>query len=198
MPYSNYQVRNTCFKMKKGNVPKFPDIVVEIEKLKGDLSWQDFAETWDIIVKNGQIEVFKTVKDLSMVAEVCGKKNMAVTMGVDPVWTPEEESVIHMIECQFLENKMNWKNYKTVWRVIWNDEQKRVVTDIIKKHFVQNEVTEEQINQQLQAAMTRVKEPDLQPLNFRDMTPEELEKYASLLEGMQLNIKGNTGSINGN
>lgn len=198
MSYTNYQVRNTCFKMKNGNPPKFPEIVDEINAIRGSLAWEDFSETWDVIVKSGKIEIFKTVKDLSAVSEVCAKKNMAVTMGVTPVWTPEEDSIIHMIECQFLENKMTWENYKKVWHVIWNDEQKRVVTDLLKKAFVQNEVTEEQINEKLRETMTKSKEPDLSPLNFRDMTPEEIKKYALLLEGMQLNIKGNTGSINGN
>lgn len=183
MSYSNYQVRNTCFKMKNNNPPKFPEIVAEIEAIKGNLSWNDFAESWDVVVKNGKIEIFQTIKNLPMISEVCAKKHMAVTMKVSPDWTPEESSIIHMVECQFLENKMNWSNYKTVWRVVWNEEQKRVVTDIIKKIFVQNEVTEEQINNQLMAAMdkSKIAKEVVNQLEVREMTEAERIKYSKLL-----------------
>ena len=150
MLLSNYLLRNTCFRMKKGIRPKYPDIVKQIEEVKGNYAWSTFADKWDIILKNGKPVVYESIKDLNLVADVCAKKSMITEMGIEKEWSTEEEAIIMMIESQFLDGKMDWKNYKKTWRIKWDDDHNKIATELIRTLYVQKEVTQDMIDQKLQ------------------------------------------------
>lgn len=169
---TNYEVRNNCFRVKKGLGVRNKQIIDLVEQKKGNFAWQDFAVNWDVIVKNNDILVFESIKDITAVSEVCGRKSLAEEMNLQKEWTPEEEAIIYMIECQFLENKMTWTNYKKVWRLTWNDEQKRVNTELIRP-----------VSNQIQQPKPKpVAKPVVkQEVVARNMSEEEKEYYSNLL-----------------
>lgn len=164
MMLTNYIVRNSCFRHKAGVSVKNKEIIDIINEKKGKFAWQDFANTWDVIVKNNDILVFDSIKDITTVSEVCGRKSLVEEAKLEKEWTPEEEAIIYMVECQFLEDKMTWTNYKKAWRIAWNDEQQRVVTELIK------------------SAANNVVKPKIEtPRTAKAMTEEDKERYTKLL-----------------
>lgn len=164
---SNYILRNTCFRMKMGLNIKNPQIAKQIENVKGSYSWKTFGDKWDIHLKNGKIVVFESVKDISIVSEVCAKRNMIEEMGIEKEWSAQEDAVINMIESQFLEGKMNWSNYKKAWRIKWDDDHNKISTELIRNIFVQKEVTQEMIDRKLQEQMATTKKlQDKIEINF--------------------------------
>lgn len=143
--------------MKKGLNTKYPDIVKQIEEVKGTYSWSTFADKWDIILKNGKPVVFESIKDLNLVADVCAKKSMIAEMGIEKEWSTQEEAIINMVESQFLDGKMDWKNYKKAWRIKWDDDHNKVATELIRTTFIQKEVTQEMIDKKLQEQIAESK-----------------------------------------
>lgn len=143
--------------MKKGIKAKNPEIVKQIEEVKGNYSWGSFSDKWDIILKNGKPVVFESIKDLNLVADVCAKKSMISEMGIEKEWSTQEEAIINMIESQFLEGKMDWPNYKKTWRIRWDDDHNKIATELIRTVFVQKEVTQEMIDSKLQEQMAAAK-----------------------------------------
>jgi len=176
---TNYIVRNNCFRVKKGNQPKHPEIIAEVEQLKGKFAWADFADVWDVVVKNNKIVVFESVKDISAVSEVCAKRAMIEELNIAREWSPQEDAVIHMIECQFLDGKMSWKNYKKAWKVSWNDEQKRIVTELLKLPKTQTPVTQEMIDKKLAEQLTQSSSGS--NLTARPMSADEIKHYREML-----------------
>lgn len=157
MELSNYTLRNTCFRLKKGLKPKDPELAKLIENVKGNYSWSSFADKWDIILKNGKPIVYESIKDINLVSDVCAKKSMITEMGIEKEWSTEEQAIINMIESQFLDGKMDWENYKKSWRIRWDDDHNKVATELLRTAYIQKEVTQEMIDQKLQEQMAASK-----------------------------------------
>ena len=151
MNFTRAEVRYNCFAMKRGATPKRPDIIEEIEKLKGALEWSTYLSEWDVVVFPERIAIIQTIRDLSKVAEVCSFKYVAEKTGVQmDKLTDEEKAIIDMVETQFLEGRMNWLNYRKVWGVKWDDERGRVETYLLNVPSNQLEVTQEMIKKVLE------------------------------------------------
>lgn len=179
---TRYEVRNNCFRMQRGAAPSNPELIAEIDKLRGNFSWRDFSQEWDVNVTNGKIYVYKSIKDINAVSEVCAKCNMAADMDIQKDWTDEEQAVINMIESQFLEGKMDWKNYKTAWRIKWDNEQNRIVTEIIRSAPLQKEVTQAMIDEKIREQLEQNKKIEKAILQARPMTEQEKEFYLNLIK----------------
>lgn len=177
--FSRYDVRNACYKMKRGvNISHKPEIQ-EVDKTRNGRSWQDFGVAWDVVVKPDKIICIPYIKDLNLVSETCAKKNLTVELKIEKEWTPEEEAVIQMIEAQFLENIMTWDNYKLRWNVRWNFDQNRVETFLVNRPAVQKEVTQEMIDAKLRESMKQAK--SIEVLEVRPMTEEEKTIYNQMI-----------------
>lgn len=146
MNYVRSDVRYDCFRMKKGFAPKRQDLIDEIQKHLGDYRWGGFGEEWDVAVTPTRIKVIPSIKDINKVTEICSYKYIASKKGFDiDNLTDQEESIILMIEAQFLDGKMSWSNYRENWGVRWDDERKRVETYLMNVSQGQITVTDEMI-----------------------------------------------------
>jgi hypothetical protein len=177
---TRYDVRNACFRMKKGVKPTDLDILQQLEEAKGNRSWQDFDVTWDVVVKNNKPVVIASIKDINMVIEVCAKKSLTAEMNIDREWSEQELSVIQTMEAQFLDGIMTWENFRKRWNVRWNSERNRIDTFLINQPAIQTEVTQEMIDRKLQEAMS-ARKPVSATLEVRPMTEEEKLKYTQML-----------------
>lgn len=177
---TRYEVRNNCYRMKKGVAPRDPEIIAEIDSLRDGRSWVDFDDTWDVVVKKEKIIVIPSIKDLNLVSETCAKKNLTVEIGVEKEWSVQEDAVIQMIEAQFLEGIMTWSNYREKWNVRWNFDQNRVETYIVNRPSIQTEVTQEMIDAKLRESMKSIPKSTTS-LEVRPMTEEEKDKFTKML-----------------
>lgn len=177
---SRYDVRNACFRMKKGVKPKDQELLKLIEEAKGGRSWQDFDVSWDIVVKHNLPVVIASIKDINLVIEVCAKRNLMAEMKIDRDWTEQELAVIQTMEAQFLDGIMTWENFRKRWNVRWNNERNRIDTCLINQPVIQTEVTQEMIDAKLREAMA-AKKPVSATLEVRPMTEEEKVKYTQML-----------------
>lgn len=181
---TRYDVRYNCYRMKKGNTPKNQEIIDQVNTARGKFSWEEFADTWDVAVKGDQILAFASIKDVNAVTEVCAKKQMITEMGVDKEWTPEEDAIIQMIESQFLEGIMDWSGYKKTWRVKWDDDQKRITTELLNLPKTQTEVTQELVDKKLReqiASAKKIREQVAKTFDTRPMTEDEIGFYTRVL-----------------
>lgn len=179
---TRYEVRNNCFRMQRGVPPTNPALIAEIDKLRGNFSWQDFSSEWDVNVTDGKIYVYKSIKDINSVSDVCAKKSMSAEMSIEKNWTDEEQAIINMIESQFLEGKMDWINYKKTWRIRWDNEQNRIVTEVIRNTPIQKEVTQAMIDQKIREQLEQNKKIESAVLQARAMTEQEKEFYLNLIK----------------
>lgn len=147
---TRYEARNNCFRMKRGVAPILPELIEEIKpQIEGKFSWGNFADVWDVTIKNGKPVVFESVKDINAVTDVCSRKSLVEEMGVIKDWEVHEQSIIDMIEAQFLDGIMTWTNYRRKWTIRWDDIQNRIVTQLLNLTPHQIEVTQEMINQKI-------------------------------------------------
>jgi hypothetical protein len=182
--YSRYDVRYNCFRMKKGNPPKDPAVIALVEEARGNYSWTDFGDKWDVIIKKDKIVVFPSIKDINSVTEVCAKKQLTVEMKLEKEWNTQEEAIIMMVEAQFLDNLMTWENYKKSWNVRWDADQNRIITYLLKLPKTQEEVTQEMIDKKLQESIANTKQQKssiASMLEARPMTEVEKKLYELLL-----------------
>lgn len=177
---TRYDIRNACFRMKKGVQPTNLELLTQIEEAKGDRSWQDFDVTWDMVVKNNKPVAIASIKDINMVIEVCAKKSLMAEMKIEREWTEQELSVIETMEAQFLDGIMTWENFRKRWNVRWNGERNRIDTHLLNQPAIQTEVTQEMIDAKLREAMA-ARKPVSATLEVRPMTEEEKLKYTQLL-----------------
>ena len=148
--YVRRDVRYNCFLMKKGKQPKNKEIIEQVEKLMEDYTWGEFTDKWDVYITNNQIKVVPCIKDIGKVAEICSYKYVAAKNNIEmEKLNDEEEAIIEMIESQFLDGKMTWKNYRQSWGVTWNQERNRVETYLMNLPESQIKVTEEMIQKVL-------------------------------------------------
>jgi hypothetical protein len=170
--------------MKKNNQPKNPEIIEKVAALKGNYSWLHFGEEWDVMIRNGEIIVFPSIKDLSTVTEVCAKKQLTVEMNIDKEWSVQEEAIIAQVESQFLDKLMTWENYKKNWNVKFDQDQSRITTFLLKMPKTQNEVTQSMIDKKLQESIANSKAQKSSlatMLEARPMTEVEQKLYELLL-----------------
>jgi hypothetical protein len=177
---TRYDVRNACFRMKKGVQPRDPELLKLIEEAKEGRSWQDFDVTWDVVVKGDKPVVIASIKDVNMVIEVCAKKSLTEEMKIEKEWSEQELSVIQTMEAQFLDGIMTWENFRKRWNVRWNSDRNRIDTFLINQPVIQTEVTQEMIDRKLQEAMA-ARKPVTATLEVRPMTEEEKIKYTQML-----------------
>lgn len=177
---TRYDVRNACFRMKKGVKPKDLELLKQIEEAKESRSWQDFDITWDVVVKNNLPVVIASIKDINLVIEVCAKKSLMVEMKMDRDWSEQELSVIQTMEAQFLDGIMNWENFRKRWNVRWNSDRNRIDTYLLNQPVIQTEVTQEMIDAKLREAMA-ARKPVSATLEVRPMTEEEKIQYTQML-----------------
>lgn len=151
MNFTRAEVRYNCFSMKRTGTAKNPDLIKEVDKVRGELPWDKYLDEWDVVVFHNRLAVFKTIRDVAKVVEVCSFRYVAEKTGIPMTnMTDEESAIIHMIESQFLEEKMTWLNYRTVWNVRWDDERKRIETYLLNVPMNQIPVTEEMIQKVLE------------------------------------------------
>lgn len=149
--YARRDVRYECFRMKNGLPPKRQDIVDFVETLKGDFEWSKFSAEWDVYVSKGEIKVVRNIKDINKVTEICSYKYIAAKKNFEmDKMSDEEEAIVEMIEAQFLEGKMSWKNYREIWGVKWDNERSRIETFLMNMPQTQIEVTEDMIQKVLE------------------------------------------------
>lgn len=149
--YARRDVRYECFRMKNGVPPKRQDIIDHVEKLKGDFEWSKFGTDWDVYVSKGIVKVVRNIKDINKVTEICSYKYIAAKKNFEmDKMTDEEEAIVEMIEAQFLEGMMTWKNYREIWGVKWDTERSRIETFLMNMPQSQIEVTEDMIQKVLE------------------------------------------------
>lgn len=149
--YARREVRYECFRMKNGTQPTRQDIVDLIDGLKGEFEWSKFGADWDVYVSGGKVNVVRNIKDMNKVTEICSYKYIAAKKNFDmDKMSDEEEAIVEMIEAQFLEKIMSWKNYREMWGVRWDDERSRIETYLMNMPQSQIEVTEEMIQKVLE------------------------------------------------
>lgn len=149
--YARRDVRYNCFRMKSGYPPKKQEIVDLVEAAKGDFEWSKFADEWDVYVTQSKINVVRCIKDINKVNEICAYKYIAAKKNFEmDAMSDEEESIVGMIEAQFLDGIMSWKNYREVWGVKWEPERNRIETFLMNMPQTQIEVTPEMIQQVLE------------------------------------------------
>lgn len=190
---TRYDVRYNCFRMKNGIQPKSPEIIEILTPLveAKRFAWKDFADKWDVVVKNGEVIVIASVKDINAVSEVCTKRAMVEQHGLAVEWTAEEQSIIDMVESQFLDGIMSWKNYRQTWNIRFDHETNKIVTNVIREK-TQLDVTEEMIDKKLKEAMEAskmVNDSVQNTLVARPMTEEEVEKYVNKTKTSRKNNK---------
>jgi len=149
--YARRDVRYECFRMKNGTPPKRQEIVDLVEKEKGDFEWSKFAVDWDVYVTSSKISVVRCIRDINKVTEICSYKYIAAKKNFEmEVLSDEEEAIISMIEAQFLDGLMTWRNYREAWGVRWEPERNRIETYLMNMPQTQIEVTPEMIQQVLE------------------------------------------------
>lgn len=149
--YARRDVRYECFRMKNGTPPKRQEIVDLVEKVRGDFEWSKFADEWDVYVTKSEIKVVRNIKDINKVTEICSYKYIAAKKNFEmDAMTDEEEAIVSMIEAQFLDGIMTWKNYREVWGVKWESERNRIETFLMNMPQSQIEVTPEMIQKVLE------------------------------------------------
>lgn len=149
--YARRDVRYDCFRMRNGLPPKRQDIIDEVEKLKGNFEWGKFSADWDVFVTGSTIKVVRNIKDMNKVTEICSYKYIAAKKNFEmDKMSDEEEAIVAMIEAQFLEGIMTWKNYREIWGVKWDDERSRIETYLMNMPQSQIEVTPEMIQKVLE------------------------------------------------
>lgn len=149
--YARRDVRYDCFRMKNGVSPKRQDIIDMVDALKNDFEWTKFGTDWDVYVSGDTLKVVRNIKDMNKVTEICSYKYIAAKKNFDmDKMTDEEESIVAMIEAQFLDRIMSWKNYREIWGVRWDNERSRIETYLMNMPQSQIEVTEEMIQKVLE------------------------------------------------
>jgi len=149
--YARRDVRYDCFRMKNGVSPKRQDIIDMVNSLKNDFEWDKFGTDWDVYVSGGTLKVVRNIKDMNKVTEICSYKYIAAKKNFEmDKMTDEEESIVAMIEAQFLDRIMSWKNYREIWGVKWDNERSRIETYLMNMPQSQIEVTEEMIQKVLE------------------------------------------------
>lgn len=149
--YVRRDVRYDCFRMKNGLSPKRQDIINEVEKLKGNFEWSKFGSDWDVYISGPSLRVVRNIKDMNKVTEICSYKYIAAKKNFEmDKMTDEEEAIVEMIEAQFLDGIMTWKNYREIWGVKWDDERSRIETYLMNMPQTQIEVTPEMIQKVLE------------------------------------------------
>jgi len=137
--------------MKNGVSPKRQDIIDMVNSLKNDFEWDKFGTDWDVYVSGGTLKVVRNIKDMNKVTEICSYKYIAAKKNFEmDKMTDEEESIVAMIEAQFLDRIMSWKNYREIWGVKWDNERSRIETYLMNMPQSQIEVTEEMIQKVLE------------------------------------------------
>lgn len=169
-------VRNTCFKMKKGNAVKFPEIVEILEPLieeKG-YTWFGFSTWWDIAIVRDEIKIIRAIHDLQQAETVCAQKQMAEKIGADPEFNDEELAIIESIESQFLDDIMTWQNYRDEWALTQDQDNKRILTKLIKRKPAQKvEITQDVIDAMIKKQLEEASgDPDAE-IARRNVTPVE-------------------------
>ena len=174
-------VRNTCFKMKKGNSIKFPEIVEILGPMleeKG-YTWFSFSTWWDIAIVGGKIRIIRAIHDLQQAEMVCAQKQMAEKVGADPEFNDEELGIVDSIESQFLDEIMTWKNYRDEWSLSQDQDNKRILTKLIKRKPVQKvEITQDVIDEMIKKQLEEASgDPDSETAR-RNVTPlKHVVKY---------------------
>lgn len=149
--YARRDVRYECFRMRNGGPPSRQDIVDIIDSLKGDFEWSEFGTDWDVYVSGDKINVVRNIKDMNKVTEICSYKYIAAKKNFDmDKMSDEEEAIVEMIEAQFLDKIMSWKNYREIWGVRWDTERSRIETYLMNMPQSQIEVTEDMIQKVLE------------------------------------------------
>lgn len=155
--YTRYDVRNTCFRKSKGKPVKHPDIIESLEPLikEKNWGWHTFGKTWDVIIhkKKGVLPV-PYVTDLPKVESVCSQMKLVSQHNIEQLWDNEEQSIIELIESQFLDGIMEWNNYREEWGVKKEPDTDRIVTYLLKRKSNQIEVTQEMIDAKIKAQMS--------------------------------------------
>ena len=149
--YARRDVRYECFRMKNGTPPKRQEIVDLVEKGRGDFEWAKFANEWDVYVTKSAIKVVRNIKDINKVTEICSYKYIAAKKNFEmDAMSDEEEAIVSMIEAQFLDGLMTWRNYREAWGVKWEPERNRIETFLMNMPQTQIEVTPDMIQKVLE------------------------------------------------
>ena len=158
MKLDRYELRNTCFSLKKGKSPKYAEYVELIAPLiaEKNWSWHSFNDFWDVAIVDNEIRIIASIKNLSEVETVCAQKQMAVKLGADPEFDERQSAIVESIESQFLEGIMGWTNYRDEWIVRQDPDNKRILTKLVKRVPQQKvEITQAVIDEKLQQQIDR-------------------------------------------
>mgnify|MGYP000247381645 CR=1 FL=1 len=152
MKIDRYELRNTCFSMKKGKSPKYPQYIELVEPLieEKNWSWHSFNDFWDVAIVNNEIRIIASIKNLSEVETVCAQKQMAVKLNAEPEFDERQTAIIESMEAQFLDGIMDWTNYRDEWIVRQDPDNKRILTKLIKRVPQQKvEITQEVLDSKI-------------------------------------------------
>jgi hypothetical protein len=160
--------------MKKGTAIKFPEIVEILEPMleKRGFTWFGFSTWWDVAIVKGEIRIIRAIHDLQQAEMVCAQKQMAEKVGADPGFTDEELGIVDSIESQFLDDIMTWQNYRDEWALTQDQDNKRILTKLIKRKPAQKvEITQDVIDEMIKKQLEEASgDPDVETAR-RNVTP---------------------------
>lgn len=150
---TRYQLRNTAYAMKNGKRAKYPEVAETLQPLLDERGWNwaGFPETWDVVQVKGKVKVISAIRNLQEAEAVCAQKQMAAKLGAEGDFDEKETAIVESIEAQFLDDIMDWSNYRSEWKLAVDEVGTgRIVTKLIKRKPLQKvEVTPELLQQKI-------------------------------------------------
>ena len=180
------KIRNACFHMKLGIQPEDGDSVKMVEAvMEPHHIWEGFNKDWDIAISNNEVVIIKLEGNVQFVFDTCTAAKMAAENNLTIPWSARQKNVIDIIQADWLEPMMNWKNYGTVWAVHTDPALKRISTRLLNKETGQREISKEELVPEVStpAELNGIQEVsvDLASAGVKRLQPEEITKINASL-----------------
>lgn len=147
-------------------------------------SWGTFSIGWDIMYKDGNIDVIFPETDYDFIHSTCLELAVYAKTGQTMEMTPRQHNIKMIVETNMLVDRMEWATYNKTWGVTVDLVLKRINTKLFKT--VVNVVTDEMIANSVKsdgAAMTEL--PSIHITEMPKMTPisaAEEKKFKKLMK----------------
>lgn len=160
-------------------------LVPELEKImKPSDFWEDFSESWDVVVSKNKITRIVPEKDEVFINNTCIEIKTKVGLNISYEKIKEsldirQLNIVEIIEANYLGDTIDWSAYNIDWSVRIDKDSGRI--EVYSKKTKQNVVSVK-------------KSPVLKPLakefktetgNLDDLDPELLSKIKSLLKSKE-------------
>lgn len=143
--------RYACYRAKKGTAEDalIKDRLAVLKPLLGPAQrWENFAETWDILIdKKGDVVIIQPEMDEDYIHKVCLEAKFKAEKGLDVSFDNDRQmNIVNVLETHMLDGLMDWNNYNEAWGVDIDHEFKRLGTKLYNSRPSQIEVTQEMID----------------------------------------------------